>query len=110
MLDESVGELVEHVRGQRPAHRQGTHVVDLAVDVDGEELPVLRGDAQRVEAVLEVEGDHPVVLLGDGAEALEGLHLHLSCVAVGVQGAEVDHEPPAASGLRDEERSRDPAR
>ena len=52
MSDECIGEGLEDVGGEGPALREGAQVEDLAVDVDGEVLPVLWSDRQRVKVVL----------------------------------------------------------
>ena len=50
-----------------------------------------------VEAVLQVEGDEVVLGLGDVPEPPQRLHFHRAILALLVDGAEVDDEPPPPS-------------
>ena len=109
MSDECIGEGLEDVGGEGPTLREGAQVEYHAVDVDGEVLPVLWSDRQRVKAVLHLEGHHPVVRLGDGPQSLQGLHLHGLDATVVVDCAEVDHESPSAR-LPNQKGARDPSR
>jgi len=68
-----------------PAHGKAREAVELATVVHSEEVPILGVDAQSVVAVLEIEGQHPVVVAGQMAESLQGLELQAPSLAVGVE-------------------------